>query len=245
MWPDSWDLKATLFAAGLAGWMPSAIDVSIWHSLWTLAKRRDTNYSTTVADAKLDFNIGYLGTAILAVCFLLLGAGIAHGQALPGSAQQFAHAVLSFYTETLGEWSHYLMGFCALMIMFSTTLAVTDGFPRALACLYRRFQEPETDKEYEQLYTRQRSYWAALFVIVIGAAIILSEFMHSFKDLVDVATTISFLTAPLLALLNHLAIFSDDLRPEDKPSHAMRLFSSGCIVALTLFALLWFNLRFM
>lgn len=245
LWPEQWDLKTTLFAAGLAGWMPSAIDISIWHSLWTLAKRKDTHHRATLGEAKLDFNIGYIGTALLAICFLLLGAGIAHGQSLPGGAQPFAHAVLSFYTETLGEWSQYVMGFCALMIMFSTTLAVTDGFPRALTCLYRRFHAEESESEYESHTTRQRPYWVALIIIVIGATIILSEFMHSFKDLVDVATTISFLTAPILALLNHLAVFSDDLRPEDQPSNRLRMFSQVCIIALSLFALLWFTLRFL
>lgn len=70
------DPAAVLFMVALVGWMPSAFDISIWHSLWTLARRQQTKYAATVKEALLDFNIGYLGTALMAVCFVALGARV-------------------------------------------------------------------------------------------------------------------------------------------------------------------------
>ena len=60
----------------------------------------------------VDFHIGYLGTAIVALCFLLMGAGVMHGagQRFPDSAGAFAGQVISLYASTLGEWSHPLIG---------------------------------------------------------------------------------------------------------------------------------------
>jgi len=42
LWPDWGSLGRAelIFAAALVGWMPSAIDVSVWQSLWTLEKER-------------------------------------------------------------------------------------------------------------------------------------------------------------------------------------------------------------
>ncbi len=67
LWPSGAllaDKASFFFIAALIGWMPTAIDVSVWHSLWTLAKRRDTGHKPSVAESLIDFNIGYIGTAV-------------------------------------------------------------------------------------------------------------------------------------------------------------------------------------
>ncbi|MBT8495096.1 MAG: divalent metal cation transporter, partial [Deltaproteobacteria bacterium] len=142
------DMETVFFVAALVGWMPSAIDISVWHSLWSLARRRDTGYRPTVSDALFDFNVGYLGTAVLALCFVVLGAGVVYGSGreIPGSAGAFAAMVLDLYGQALGDWSRPLFGVTALMVMFSTTLTVVDGFPRAISALVARFggaEDPE------------------------------------------------------------------------------------------------------
>lgn len=253
LWPTSgqWNLQTALFVAALVGWMPSAIDVAVWHSLWTLAKRKDTGHEASIKDSMLDFNIGYFGTAFLAVCFMLLGAGVLYGSGvkLSGSAGGFAGQVIGLYTDTLGDWSRYLIGGCAFAVMFSTTLTVTDGFPRALTALVARFQSAETPGQSVQ--DSGPLYWTITGVLIAGAYLIIDQLVinasspKDFRLLVDVATALAFLTAPILAVLNHRAVFDQDIPAEKRPCERMRVFSLVCIGLLGLFALLWLYVRFL
>ena len=59
------------FLIAFLGWMPAPLDVAVWHSIWSTEKNKSQN--TTPKEAILDFNIGYLGTLFLGVCFVLLG----------------------------------------------------------------------------------------------------------------------------------------------------------------------------
>ncbi len=56
------DAISFAFILALMGWMPSAIDIAVWSSIWTLAKNRTSAIEATVAEALLDFRIGYVGT---------------------------------------------------------------------------------------------------------------------------------------------------------------------------------------
>jgi len=246
--PSSADWKLHLmFIAPLVGWMPSAIDISVWHSLWTLAKRNDADHAPSIRESLLDFKIGYIGTACLAVCFLLLGAGVLHGSGkpAPAGAVGFAVTVLNLYTETLGEWSRYLIGGCAVMVMFSTTLTVVDGFPRALSALAARFQRPEEPGEDVVAKPNPLLYWLFAGIIAIGSLIILKYYLKRFKELVDLATTISFFTAPVLAYLNHRAVTSPEIPADHRPSPGMITFSLACIGLLSLLAAWWLYVRFL
>jgi Mn2+/Fe2+ NRAMP family transporter len=123
-----------VFVLALMGWMPSAVDVAVWSSLWTLAKNRDTGVATTVRNARTDFLVGYVGTAVLAFAFLVLGAGVMHGTGESFSPQGavFATQLVGLYAQTLGEWMRPVVLAAVLTTMFSTALTVIDGFPRAL-----------------------------------------------------------------------------------------------------------------
>ncbi|MEQ8660214.1 MAG: divalent metal cation transporter, partial [Gammaproteobacteria bacterium] len=111
---------------GLLGWMPSAFDISVWHSLWTLARRRETGRAPTVAAALLDFNIGYCGTAVLALCFMAMGAGTMYGtgEGFAAAPAAFAAQIVRLYTEHLGAWTGPVVTLAAFAVMFSTTLTV-------------------------------------------------------------------------------------------------------------------------
>ncbi len=247
--PDSWDLATADFTASLVGWMPSAVDIAVWHSLWTLAKRRDSRHAPTIAEAALDFRIGYVATAFLALCFLLLGAGVMHGSGQPiePSASGFATQIIALYTQTLGDWSRNLIGPCALAVMVSTTITVVDGFPRALAVLVRRFGGPE--QQDEKAPETSAAYWIALLLLAGGSYAILevlvvrSSSPKGFILLVDLATALSFVTAPILAWLNHRAVFAKGLPENLRPSDGMRAFSRISIALLAAFAAWWLWLR--
>lgn len=230
--PHAWD---PMFVAALVGWMPSAIDVAVWHSLWTIARRRDSGHAPTLGESLLDFRIGYLGTAALALCFMLLGAAVMSGRELAHGAVGFATQVIDLYAQTLGEWSRALISVCAFTVMFSTTLAVVDGFPRVLTNLMDRFRGAE-DPTTGTPPARRPAYWIWLAGIAVGALIIIQGFLGHLKALVDLATTLSFLTAPVLAILNHRAVYGQEVPVDSRPSENMRLFSQVCILVMAVLA---------
>lgn len=237
------DPASILFMVALVGWMPSAFDISIWHSLWTLARRRETHYVPTVREALLDFNIGYLGTAILALCFVALGAGVMFnsGKEFPESAAGFANQVIALYTENLGAWFKPLIGLCAFTVMFSTTLTVIDGFPRAIATLVSRFKEAEIPDHPDAI--SRWVYWASLVILGLGSIGVVKYGLKSLVSLVDLATTLSFLTAPMLAWLNQRVILGEEVPAEHRPGKGMIAYSWAGIVFSTVFALYFLWIR--
>lgn len=232
---DGYDRAMIVFLAGLVGWMPAPIDLAVWQSLWTKEKARaQERFSMRVA--LLDFHIGYLGTAVLALCFMLMGAGVMFGSGavFADSAGAFAAQVINLYGEVLGDWSRPVVGLAAFAVMFSTTLTVLDGFPRALSALWARWN---TDEPLDRSDEDRRAYWICLALLVCGACVVLAKFLTSLKGMVQVATTLSFLTSPVLAIFNHRAMTSSDVPEEHRPSAALQLWSILGVVFLVGFAL--------
>jgi len=232
------DQRMTMIAmVALIGWMPSAFDVSIWQSLWTLARGRDTGSPAAVPDVMRDFKIGYWGTAILALSFLTLGASVMHtqGASFSPAAPVFVGQVISLFTEQLGSWSLPLIAASAFTVMFSTTLTVVDGFPRAIATLKDRLSSDEVRETQREVV--RKPYWMALLVLGIGSLIVIHSFLGDLKSMVDLATSLSVLTAPVLAWLNHRAVFADRAMGEGRPGKRMMAFSwFGIAASLALVA---------
>jgi hypothetical protein len=61
--------------------------------------------------------------------------------------------------------------------------------------------------------------------------------MESLKALVDVATTLSFLTAPVLSVLNHRAVLGPEVPVDRRPPRWLIWASLGGIAAQAAFAL--------
>lgn len=234
-----WDwVTATTTAVmicGLIGWMPSAFDISIWHSLWTIARRRETGVAPSVKNALVDFNVGYFGTALLAICFIFMGAGVMFhsGAKFEAAPAAFAAQIIQLYTENLGAWTGPVVTISAFAVMSSTTLTVVDGFPRAIATLVARFQSEEVPDVPDP--TSRKVYWAALAVLFIGSLVVIQFFLKSLPAMVNLATILSLLSAPPLAWLNHKAMTGDEVPEDARPGKAMRAFSwFGIVMSLLL-----------
>ena len=244
-WPASsdWTRANVLFLAGLIGWMPCAIDASVWHSLWTLARSENRDEVPHPKEALLDFNVGYIGTAMLAICFLTMGASVMHGREIEfqNSTGAFAGQVIALYTTTLGEWAGPIIGLCAFTVMLSTTLTVLDGFARALAAFVDRVRGPEVPGQAEG---GRAAYIVSLIVIGSGSLLLLQFYIGGLLGLVTLATTLSFLTGPILAWLNHRAICGEEVPEAHRPGERMRLFSLVCVGLLTALALIWIVAKF-
>lgn len=215
------------FLIALVGWMPSAVDISVWHSLWTLERAKETRHKPRLREALFDFNLGYVGTAVLALFFLSLGALVffGGGREVPEGPVGFAFQLIDLYTGALGPWARPVIVVAAFTTMFSTTLTVTDAFPRALERTCEilapgRFRRAAVDRSDRPRF--RGLYWGWMLVLVAGALLLMSVFQRSLTGMVDLATTLSFLTSPILGLLNYRAVTSPHMPPDGKPPGWLR-----------------------
>ncbi len=233
------------FLLALIGWMPTAIDLSVWSSLWTLAKDRASGVRTDVATARLDFQIGYFGTGILAFASVIIGAGLMHssGEAFSAQGTVFSTQLIELYSVALGEWIRPIVIVAVLTTMLSTSLTVIDGFPRALDHAIQSLRSP--DGQYQLQGQIGALYWVILVVLAVFNVLVLELFVGNMTAMIDFATIMSFLTAPVLGYLNLRAVCSDDVPLEHQPGPAMRmlayaglLFMGGIALVYVVFRLL-------
>lgn len=232
-WPQ--DVAALGFLAALVGWMPSAIDVAVWQSLWGLEKARTEGRRIRLREALFDFRVGYVATGALALGFVFLGAATLHtpGDPLPKnlSAAAFAGRLVDVYAQALGEWARPVISVAGFATMFSTTLSVLDGFPRALETAVDRLRGPEVEAA-----PRSATYWGAMAVCGVGGLTLMVWFAGSLTVLVDVATVMSFLTAPVLAALNLRAVTGAEVPAADRPCRGLLALHWVGLVLMALFA---------
>jgi len=227
-----------LFLIAMAGWMPNPASASFYLSEWVSARREHSKQSGQfyeIKDAAFDINLGYSLSILIAVCFVVLGAvlifvpGI-HLDVQSGSA--FADAFLRLFTATFGDWSRVLVGSAAILVMFSTMLALFDGAPR----IARRALGFDSDS---------RLLFGIMFAVqLVGVLIIISLFKGSFRSFIDFATSFSFATTPFIAYYNYRLMGSD---PDNKSlvlGKALRLWSWLGIISMALFGVYFFLMRF-
>ncbi|MCF7824787.1 MAG: Nramp family divalent metal transporter [Candidatus Marinimicrobia bacterium] len=239
--PAVWSVAGISFMVALIGWMPSAIDISVWHSLWTIERRKETGQSPSLRDALFDFRLGYFGTAILALGFLTLGASIMFGtgETFSPSGGVFAGQFINLYTQTLGNWSYPVVAIAAFTTMFSTTLTVTDAFPRVLS----RATELVFQERFKESHN-PHLYWIWMVILIGGGLIIIGIFISGMTFLVDIATTISFLTAPILAYINYRAVTGEWMPDGTVPGPKLLIFNWVSLIFLTGFAVFFLVWRF-
>ncbi len=77
-----------------------------------------------------------------------------------------------------------------------------------------------------------RPYWIALAVLAVLTIAVLALFAGNLTTMVDFATIVSFLTAPVLGYLNLRAVRSPQVAPEHRPSIRMLALSWTGLVLL-------------
>lgn len=238
-WGDTSAIVAVIIP--LVGWMPAPIDIAIWHSVWSLEKQKEEGGKGSLRASLLDFRVGYWGTALLAVMFVALGALIIFGTGVPiaGSAGAFSRQLIEMYAAALGNWAKPLIAVAALTTMFSTTLTCLDAFPRVLKRSTELFIRPTP-----QMERRNMLYWVWISLVALGTTYLLANHLKSLFGMVDLATTLSFLTAPFLALFNILAVNGKHMPPEARPGPRMRVLSYFGLIFLFLFAAYFLLARF-
>ena len=217
-----------LFLIAFMGWMPAPMDISIWHSLWTIEKNKELGSEVTMKESLFDFNVGYWVTLILGACFMGLGVFVMFGTGTEFSSQGgvFASQLINLYTSTLGTGVYLLIAIAALTTMFSTTITTLDASPRAMS------------KTIELLYPkRKRNDYKLWLLILAGGTISIFVFLLSEMGLlIRIATVLSFITAPFYAFLNFKLVRSDQMPEKDKPGKGLQILSVLGLLFLTSFA---------
>ncbi|NQY05126.1 MAG: Nramp family divalent metal transporter [Flavobacteriaceae bacterium] len=208
-----------IFLVAFMGWMPAPLDISIWHSLWAVEKRKsgDIEKNTDKKIALFDFNIGYIATIILGAGFVALGALVMYnsGETFSDKGGEFANQLISLYTNTLGDHFSMIIAIAAFTTMFSTTLTTLDASPRAMASTSKLLAP--------KLVKHTYVFW--MLVLIIGTTVILGFFTSEMGTLIKIATILSFLTAPFYAMINYILLTSKHTPEEWRPKMAMKIFS--------------------
>jgi Mn2+/Fe2+ NRAMP family transporter len=220
-----------LFVIAFMGWMPAPIDISIWHSIWVLEKKNDLKNKFSLKEGLFDFNVGYLTTVFLGVCFVGLGALVMFGSGLEFSNKGniFAGQLIDLYTSNLGDAAYGIIAITALTTMVSTTITTLDASPRAMS------------KTIQLLFHKKNKdfYLIWITILAVGTCLIFLFLLSEMGLLVQIATVLSFLTAPFYALLNYRLVTSNHMPKRDQPSQNIKKLSLLGIIFLTGFTVVY------
>jgi Mn2+/Fe2+ NRAMP family transporter len=226
------DAAGILFLIAFMGWMPAPLDITIWQSIWTVEKQK-LNSKISFKESLFDFNVGYTMTIILGICFITLGAFVmfGSGETFSGNGTQFANQLIGMYTTSLGGWAQWIIGIAALATMFSTTLTTLDASPRVM--------QITTQLLFKKAFKYGYLFW--LFILITGTLSIFFFFVSEMGLLIEIATVLSFLTAPFYAIISYILLTGKHTPREARPSKILRFFSLLGIVVLLGFSV-WYLL---
>ena len=225
-----------IFLATFLGWMPAPMDISVWHSIWSESSNESSGEVTSVKNALFDFRIGYFGTALLAICFLLLGALVMYGsgETFSPNGATFAGQLLDLYEKALGDWAYPLVAVAALVTMFSTMLTCLDAYPRTLSASSELLFPDKMDHK-----DQKRHYLFWLVFTVVGTVLLLFFLLTSMAQMIKIATVLAFVAGPILAALNTLAMFGTSVPIEERPGQGMLIWCGLSLVTMVAFSIVY------
>jgi Mn2+/Fe2+ NRAMP family transporter len=213
-----------ILVAAILGWMPTGIDVSLWHSFWTLEKMGQLGEKVdeaSLADrarrlkiSLTDMRVGYALSFVTGAMFLTLGAKHLLGRGAELGDIQFAEAISTAYTAIWGRWMYHVFMLTAFFAMFSTSYTVIDGFSRSfsesLAVLRPFLALDGARKLTYRGFVAGSAALAAITIIWIGNPV----------TLVLAVSLISLGIAPILYSLNLYCVQRDITEQALKPARA-------------------------
>ncbi len=230
IFPD--EVTGIIFLAAFMGWMPAPLDVSIWQSIWTKEKL-NLNNKIKYKSALFDFNVGYISTVFLGLCFVALGAFVmfGSGETFSNNGSEFANQLIKLYTANLGENVKIFISVAAFTTMLSTTITCLDASPRAMSQTLKLLN-----------YKKISGYNIWILIISIVTMIIFVFFESEMGALIKIATILSFITAPIYAIMNYSLVNSDYMPKKFKLSISMKFYSVSGIIFLTIFSIWYITL---
>ena len=220
-----------LFLIAFMGWMPAPMDISIWQSIWLLKKKEALKNKLSFKEGLFDFNVGYLTTVFLGICFIGLGALVMNGSGVAFSSKgnEFAKQLIDLYTSNLGEATYIIIAVAAFTTMFSTTITTLDASPRSMSITLQLL----FNKKNKNYYT----FW--ITILATGTSLIFLLLLSEMASLVQIATVLSFITAPFYAILNFSLVSSNFMPKKYKPKLFSKIHSFLGILFLAGFTVLY------
>lgn len=213
-----------VLVAAILGWMPTGIDVSIWHSFWTIEKlkslglnpsrKEDQDLQQSCDELKLslaDMRIGYGLSLLTGIMFVTMGAAYLAGQGSVLKGIGFVQALSAAYSHAMGRWMAHVFMLTAFFAMFSTSYTVIDGFSRsfseAMGHLFKGFSSLATKRKTYLGFVLVSASLASLSLVIVGNPV----------TLVTYVALISLAAAPVLYALNLLCVSMHIKQPELRP----------------------------
>jgi len=172
--------------------------------------------------------------------YMLFGTG----NELAASSGAFSNQVVEIFSGNIGQWSYPIIAAATLSIMFGTCIAVFDGYARSME---RTSELLFLSSEKATLALKDtRFYNGSILVIGIGSYTLIHHYLFAtgnvqgFKKLVDVATTLSFIVAPIIAVANYYLVTHKDFPAAGKPETWLKVLSISGILFLAGFTIYYF-----
>ncbi|MFH1571028.1 MAG: hypothetical protein ABIL09_23750, partial [Gemmatimonadota bacterium] len=234
------DAAGWSFLLAVSGWMPIGNVASIMLAAWVCAKSQALGRRVAVSEARFDVDLGYFASLLLALCFLLMGTGVLLGRgiALPAGSADFAALLVKVFAATIGAWVRWPVAVAALAVMYSTLLAIMDGFPRLYADFGRQLGLLSRAPDHHD-----RQYRALLLAVPVFAGGLLRFFLTSFGAFIDLVTTVAFMVAPVVALVNQKVVTSEEVPAEYRPSRLLLQWNQLAIGLLVVASLAYLYLK--
>ena len=231
--PQIFNELGVLFIITLIGWMPTAVEASSWLSLWSVEKYKVDGTKPTLKDALQEFDLGYLLTAILAIFFLVIGCMTSYGSGteLSENAITFADQVINLFTTHIGDWAYVFIAISAFATMYSTCLTNHDATARVSIDIIGLLTD-----EHEK-FTRKTYYAIGVIVVSIISIIVLYALSANMGLILAIATTISFVLAPIVGFMNLRNVMSKDIPEHLRPKRRLQLLTYAGIIFLSLLAI--------
>ena len=232
----------TLFI-GLIGWMPTGIEASVMNSIWILKNNETSDIKPTKRQVLFDFNLGYLFTVVTAIIFLVIGAFTIYGSGnqLGEGTTEFSKNLLHAISDNLGPWSFPIIAVAAFGTIYGTLITVLDAFSRCVTQGLRAlFFDDMTDNAEQKSFTK-KIFPIVLIIQSIGGFALFYFSTSSMITMLEWATIISFLIAPILGVLNLRVILKLRRDTEhDVPNYLLYLAYIGLVamVGFTIYYLI-------
>jgi len=210
-----------VLVAAILGWMPTGIDVSIWHSFWTVEKlkrlgERHEEGNLTACRRQLrisltDMRVGYVLSLMTGIMFITMGAVHLQGRGAELQGLQFARELSLAYTKIMGRWMFHVFMLTALFAMFSTSYTVIDGFSRSFSEGLAALKNSLAGERPRKLTYRGFVAFSA------GLAVVTIFWVGNPVTLVTAVALISLAVAPVLYGLNLYCVSRHITEPSLKP----------------------------
>ena len=248
--PENGNETGLVFAIALMGWMPIAVDMSSWTSLWTQERIKQTKYHPTLKETLLDFNIGYIITIVLAFCFLTIGTytlyenpNYSTKEIADMSGTQYAQTLVNMFTDAVGSWGGIIIMIAAFATMFGTSITLIDGYCRSIERTISLLKAKASPSNLQVNAFHKKAYITWVAIAMIGSFLLIKFYVSNLGHIVNLATIISFIIAPFAAVLNFSLMFGKEMPQNKRPALWLKTLAVLGIIFLTVFSILYLKTK--